>query len=246
MEIQGFGTGAVSLIYPHRPQSLALGVFAIAWLGGTSQHLQLASSSSLSTLARRHEPQWHRSLRRRRQRARNRLLRVQSSAWGPGTKRRARGAWTILYKHHSFSSTELPIKAQRLGVMTWHCHTCKVNNPPKVAHCRSCMAHWSTVWFASKRSRSKSNKRKVKDLSEQDSKATEDNSWTIFPDKLPWVPSTPASRVNSRKAEVGAVVDKGMGLPPQPILPPPPGGDMVEPLTAEEDRLFSTSEVCNP
>lgn len=146
-----------------------------------------------------------------------------------------------LHSHHSYNFRELPPQVQRLCVMTWHCFTCKVNNTPKMTHCRVCQAHWSAVWAAPRRSRSKSAKKKGQ--STQDYKATEKvsqeaDSWAVFPDRLPWISSTPASRANNRKAEIEVTMEKPLGLPPAPILPPAPSVEEPMGLTAEEEKLL--------
>ena len=191
-------------------------------------------------LARHFDPAWHRNLRKRRQRLRARLA-GRSGLLGTGTKRRLRFAVSGLHSHHSYNFRELPPQVQRLCVMTWHCFTCKVNNTPKMTHCRVCQAHWSAVWAAPRRSRSKSARKKGQ--STQDYKATEKvsqeaDSWAVFPDKLPWISSTPASRANNRKAEIEVSMEKPLGLPPAPILPPAPSVEEPMGLTAEEEKLL--------
>ena len=148
---------------------------------------------------------------------------------------------SFLYGHHSFNFKELPPLIQLVSSMTWHCFTCKVNNTPKMTHCRVCQAHWSVVWSAPRRSRSKSSKKRSQDA--QDYKSTEKVSqeagaWAVFPDKLPWISSTPATRANNRKVEVGISVEKPLGMPPQPILPPAPSVEAPVGLTAEEERML--------
>jgi len=97
------------------------------------------------------------------------------------------------------------------------------------------------VWSAPRRSRSKSSKKRSQDA--QDYKSTEKVSqeagaWAVFPDKLPWISSTPATRANNRKVEVGISVEKPLGMPPQPILPPAPSVEAPVGLTAEEERML--------
>ena len=101
--------------------------------------------------------------------------------------------------------------------MTWHCHACRVNNTPKMTFCRSCHAHWSAVCTAPRRSRSKSSKKYKKETSEHkaaEQVSQEADTWAVFPDKLPWISTTPASRANC-KAESGISMEKPLGMPPQ-------------------------------
>ena len=151
-----------------------------------------------------------------------------------------RQAWSSLYEHHSYNPLEFPSLVQSLGVMTWHCHTCKVNNTPKMTYCRACHAHWSAVWTAPRRSRSKSIKKQKKDASEYqvtEQASQETDSWAVFPGKLPWISTTPASRAQ-RKVESGISMDKPLGMPPQPVLPPAPSVEVPMALTAEEEKML--------
>ena len=66
----------------------------------------------------------------------------------------------------------------------------------------------------------------------------EADAWAVFPDKLPWISSTPATRANNRKVEVGISMEKPLGMPPQPILPPAPSVEAPVGLTAEEERML--------
>ena len=116
--------------------------------------------------------------------------------------------------------------------MTWHCHACRVNNTPKMTFCRSCRAHWSAVCTAPRRSRSKSSKKYKKETSEHkaaEQVSQEADTWAVFPDKLPWISTTPASRANC-KAESGISMEKPLGMPPQPILPPADEEKMLQHL----------------
>ena len=151
-----------------------------------------------------------------------------------------RQAWSSLYEHHSYNPLEFPSLVQSLGVMTWHCHTCKVNNTPKMTYCRACHAHWSAVWTAPRRSRSKSIKKQKKEASEYkvtEQASQETNAWAVFPEKLPWISTTPASRAQ-RKVEPGIAMDKPLGMPPQPVLPPAPSVEVPMALTAEEEKML--------
>ena len=149
-------------------------------------------------------------------------------------------AWSVLHSHHSFNPADLPLEVQQLSTMTWHCQACKVNNTPKMTYCRSCQAHWSAVWTAPRRSRSKSSKKQKATASEYKAAEQvnqESDTWAVFSDKLPWIPTTPASRVQ-RKVETGISMDKPLGMPPQPILPPAPSVEAPMALTAEEDKML--------
>ena len=109
-----------------------------------------------------------------------------------------------------------------------------------MTYCRACHAHWSAVWTAPRRSRSKSIKKQKKEASEYkvtEQASQETNAWAVFPEKLPWISTTPASRAQ-RKVEPGIAMDKPLGMPPQPILPPAPSAEVPMTLTAEEEKML--------
>lgn len=143
--------------------------------------------------------------------------------------------------------------------MTWFCQQCRCNNSEALDHCRLCQQHWETVWSAPKRRRSASKHRgknpetkknppgeKTKDK-EKKSKAQESDVFngqlTIFSEALPWVTSTPQSRLPRRVETAPTTEDAGMPLPPAPILPAPPGASTespeVQPLNADEQKIMS-------
>lgn len=149
-------------------------------------------------LRRRAEPAWHRNLRKRRQRARAFIAEFRWSPLVRASKQKLRRAIGVLGRHHTYNFLELPASIQSYSDMTWYCQTCKINNGPQYTYCKQCQAHWSEVWHASKRrSRSKSQRRQQQRAV---AKETTDQKETmaVFPDKVPWVVSTPMSRINSK------------------------------------------------
>ena len=85
---------------------------------------------------------------------------------------------------------------------------------------------------------SRSKTRKYK--GETPEEAKEEDTWQVFQEKVPWIPSTP-SRTSTFQAEtVPGVKDKEMPLPPQPLLPPPPPAlnPVAEVMTTEEVKLL--------
>ena len=145
--------------------------------------------------------------------------------------------------HHSWNPLELPLIIRRQFkpvAMTWFCRKCEVQNSQQFEKCRSCKKHWSEVWEPSKkkvRSRSKSRKKAKGVTSEEKT----DESWQVFPSRVPWIQSTPA-RMASSRLEVNSDVKEGdVQLPPQPILPPPPPVPLEmqeESLTADETKIL--------
>eukprot|EP00435_Cladocopium_sp_Y103_P053760 s192_g17.t1 len=124
--------------------------------------------------------------------------------------------------------------------MTWYCQSCQVNNGPKLTYCRECQAHWSLVWQAPKRrSRSKSVRKGQSKKTDTATEAAEGDavSWTIFPEKAPWIPSTPSTRVSTKLTEASEI--KGnQDLMPQPILPQHAANTDSVFLSADEEKLL--------
>eukprot|EP00438_Fugacium_kawagutii_P004996 Skav215293 [mRNA] locus=scaffold2522:227637:228764:- [translate_table: standard] len=125
--------------------------------------------------------------------------------------------------------------------MTWFCRSCSANNRPQQEHCKSCRSHWSEVWRPSRRQRSQSQKdkhgkkaqqpkepkgNKDRDKPPPKSGGTKEALEAMFPESLPWVPTTPQARNVPRRVETADMQGNSnpvqLGLPPQPTLDPPP------------------------
>lgn len=147
--------------------------------------------------------------------------------------------------------------------MTWFCRTCEVNNSQALLYCRQCNQHWEKVWTAPRRRRSASkNKDKGKDPSKQKETVEEKppkrkgkertgqepaSSLAIFAEALPWVNTTPQSRLPRHSQEDTKGGETGTALPlipPSPVLAPPPkpaaSTTTEAPLDAEEEKLLQT------
>ena len=70
----------------------------------------------------------------------------------------------------------------------------------------------------------------------------QDGPVQIISGKVPWVPSTPTTRLPNAKAEQTTGTEKGLPLPPPPVLKPPPAPPVAaleEPLTDEEKQKLT-------
>lgn len=189
-------------------------------------------------LVRRREPAWHRNLRKKRQRARTFIAGAPPFLSTRGIKKRVRDSVCLLGRHHTFNPLEFPGVIRSYINMTWHCQTCKINNGPKHTHCKQCYAHWTEVWqMPKRRSRSKSQNVRKKASKETTSEA---ESWAVFPEKVPWVVSTPMTRVSSKVGEASSASNRELDLPPQPVLPPPPTGQEHVSLTEDESKKLQS------
>ena len=127
------------------------------------------------------------------------------------------------------------------------CQVCRTQNGPKLETCRTCHKPWYQVWQPPKRrSRSQSNRRKDKNKDKNKDTQTpkpqeELDPLMSFPDRVPWIPSTPAARQQHRKVEMGQ--EEVADLPPQPVLPPPPPpAEKAVTFTPEEEKLLNHLE----
>ena len=156
-----------------------------------------------------------------------------------GSKRRLKRALAVLGTHHSFNVLELPTSVQRCLEMTWYCHTCQINNGPRNDHCKSCYAHWTEVWqMPKRRSRSKSRKGQPKLPTEE--KTEEKNSLLVFPEKVPWVASTPTTRISSKGLEQSSSAGKGAEPPAQLAKPSQSSTEETVMLTEEEAKILQS------
>eukprot|EP00438_Fugacium_kawagutii_P003463 Skav217394 [mRNA] locus=scaffold532:473685:474857:- [translate_table: standard] len=145
--------------------------------------------------------------------------------------------------------------------MTWQCKECQQQNADTQDYCQDCKQHWSKVWHQSRgrrnsrhrqqsQPRSKKEKKEAKPSKEpsESSAPKEDNSWHIFPTKVPWVCSTPQSRMAPvREVVKTQETEDARPLPPPPVLPPPPSaalsttppGSEAAQLTEEEQQMLA-------
>eukprot|EP00438_Fugacium_kawagutii_P019094 Skav234722 [mRNA] locus=scaffold634:421343:422341:- [translate_table: standard] len=135
--------------------------------------------------------------------------------------------------------------------MDWMCSTCQIPNRATAEYCSQCQAHWGSVWKRKNR-RSKSRKqrdKKDKKAKEQDNKgqAAKDPQQLVSPEdailiseKLPWIPSTPSARQQTRQVEIKGGTDAPVPLPSQPPPPqlpaPPVGGTMQKEKMSPSDQ----------
>ena len=178
-------------VSPHTSLSHSLGA-RVAWLRVASQsHFGFLGCSCFSVRVGK-EPAWHRLLRRKRQRARTVVRLGAHTTLGKRRRRSIRVALAWLQSHHSWDHSAVPWPIRKKIAMTWYCQVCQVQNGQKYDTCRGCKAHWSQVWSApvKRRSRSKSAKAKKKETA----KSQDAEQWQVFPDRVPWIPSTPATR----------------------------------------------------
>lgn len=132
--------------------------------------------------------------------------------------------------------------------MSWHCRQCNLATPIADETCRSCQQSWKKVWQKPKQ-RSASRQRSAardpkgkKQQKENKDKATKPADSplldpSLFPARVPWVPTTPQARMTGKQAEVPGSAELGSNLPipPQPILPAPPvKTGQADTLSAEE------------
>eukprot|EP00438_Fugacium_kawagutii_P022433 Skav232860 [mRNA] locus=scaffold2451:155034:156092:- [translate_table: standard] len=122
----------------------------------------------------------------------------------------------------------------------WWCHPCQFENPAESEFCTQCQCHWKNVWARKRRSRSQKVKKEPKDKTPKPLPTQEDEMtpWAIMPEKVPWIATTPQTRLQNRDA-AGAAVPTN--LPPDPVLPAPPVAPVADTpttgLTTEENQV---------
>lgn len=132
--------------------------------------------------------------------------------------------------------------------MTWFCQSCQKNNSDLLATCKGCQRPWKEVWVPPRRRRSQSawrrNGNQPKEKKEKPAKApkTAQEPLADFPfkDDLPWVATTPQSRLANRQiSEAGS--SGLLPVPPQPTVDPPPVArpQSAVALTATEAKQLS-------
>ena len=154
------------------------------------------------------EPSWRRNLRRKRSRARNWLGSLREPTAGARRRKSIRQKLGCLQLHHSWDEKVFPAVVRKVIAMSWWCQTCNIQNSNRVQECRSCGQHWTQTWTASKRkqrkrSRSQSAKKMEKNKNKDKEKKSKDQgNLSVFPESVPWIATTPQSRLPNPKPEV--------------------------------------------
>eukprot|EP00438_Fugacium_kawagutii_P028839 Skav229823 [mRNA] locus=scaffold2672:85924:87229:- [translate_table: standard] len=182
---------------------------------------------------------------------------LRSALRAPPRKRlavRIAKALSTLRGHHSWHRNNYAALQVHRPAMTWACKDCPVQNPDTSETCKGCQRHWSKVWHRGKsrrpsrpRQQPPKHRKEKEDTQNQKpevpaTKHVTQGPWQLFADKMPWVPSTPQTRVTSIRDKEE---EDDKPLPPPPVLPAPPiaatGSSplgQVEPLTEEEGLML--------
>ena len=145
---------------------------------------------------------------------------AQCKSWNQGWQEASRISTAVA----SASRSMPPSMASQKN---WMCRKCWVTTPMNVLYCHSCHSWWQTVLHT--QSRSKSRKRKKQKPKKGESKEARENVLCLTPFSnrkkggkdpagVPWVPTTPATRIDVEADEV----TEDLPLPPAPVLPQPP------------------------
>ena len=133
--------------------------------------------------------------------------------------------------------------------MSWWCRPCSVQNSNREELCRSRGMHWSQLWAPGKQSRrsqsrkKKDKKDKASDKKEGQKKGEEDKTMAVFPSRVPWMTSTPQSRIPAPNLTESTREETGLSLPAEPVLPPPPAQPQSEPSQEADDSPLTAEEV---
>ena len=153
------------------------------------------------------EPTWHRKQRRERNKARATLKKHCKLPSALGARRKAKWAIGVLRHHHTWNADEYKSWINDLALaMDWQCSKCQIRVSIQKEVCPKCKEHWSKVWKKPRsRPRSESNRRKSVEGSEE--VKDPDTELALFANKVPWVATTPRTRVTQMtesppKAEV--------------------------------------------
>eukprot|EP00438_Fugacium_kawagutii_P011288 Skav202838 [mRNA] locus=scaffold746:109495:111729:+ [translate_table: standard] len=198
------------------------------------------------------EPAWHRRARSQRRTSRCFLRSLLVRRIGKGLRFRLLAHLARLQSHHSWCWTEIPQPIREIVKnMTWFCRPCGAQNAQHLTHCKSCKKPWEEVW-APPRRRSKSawNRRTKEKKESKDKSAPREKekgpSMTadLFPDDLPWVTTTPQSRVQARQVKVSEGLTENLPLvpPAPPVIAPPvaPVAKTDSPLTEQEQKKMES------
>eukprot|EP00438_Fugacium_kawagutii_P022545 Skav206055 [mRNA] locus=scaffold587:320020:321123:- [translate_table: standard] len=144
--------------------------------------------------------------------------------------------------------------------MTWSCNSCSHQNAANQDHCGGCRKHWAKVWTNGRsrrpsRHRPNSQNRPRKDAEKKEGKPKKEapaptsskdvEPWSVIPTNVPWIPTTPQSRIPMPR-DKEEVEQPALPLhPPPPVLPAPPSGPSpsqvegpMESLTEQEAQLL--------
>ena len=124
--------------------------------------------------------------------------------------------------------------------MTWYCQVCAVQNPDHTEFCRQCSQHWRQTWKPPKRKqRSKSRNKGPKEKEKGPRpKENEEEDLQIFPGKVPWIASTPQSRLPKGNKLEAANSGHTEGVENQEMQAPVPPTSSGEALKEEETKLL--------
>eukprot|EP00438_Fugacium_kawagutii_P032045 Skav217861 [mRNA] locus=scaffold5889:125136:126458:+ [translate_table: standard] len=170
---------------------------------------------------------------------------------GKGLRTRLLAHLARLQSHHSWCWTEVPHPREIVKNMTWFCRPCGAQNAQHLTYCKSCKKPWEEVWAPSRR-RSKSawgrrakEKKETKDKSASKEKEKGPSMTAeLFADDLPWVTTTPQSRVQARQVKVSEGLAETLPLvpPPPPVIAPPVASvaKTDSPLTEQEQKKLES------
>lgn len=126
----------------------------------------------------------------------------------------------------------------------WWCQPCNHSNAADAQYCSHCEKHWTQVWAGKRRSRSKKGKEAQPKEKKQDkpskpsvaAEPEESNPWKVFPESVPWIPTTPHARLVTQEPDPTA--GEALGMPPAPVLPSPPvANPAVNPDSGQQSGL---------
>lgn len=178
------------------------------------------------------------------------LRTFRSGQPGKRYKKRISEAIATLRWHHSWNPRDYTSSLPHLRNMTWHCKECQIPNQDKADKCKKCSQHWSKCWLQGRvrrNSRQRPSSQPKQPKERKDKKTDSDSlqekgeeSWHLFPSKVPWIATSPQTRVTSlREVEHQ---EEERPLPPAPTLPAPPTGQVpppdTEPLSEAEQKLI--------
>ena len=98
-----------------------------------------------------------------------------------------------------------------------------MQNGPKLDYCRQCSQHWEKVWQPPKRkSRSKSRYGREKFKEKAKEEKEEEGQWNVFPDRAPWITTTPSKSTSYRIDAMQISTEKDTAAGKQSFSPLPP------------------------
>lgn len=143
-----------------------------------------------------------------------------------------------LQAHHSWNWAEQLQVVKTVFHMTWYCQECQVQNGPKLEYCRQCSQHWERVWKPPKRkSRSKSRYGREKSKEKDKEEKEEEGQWNVFPDRAPWITTTPSKSTSYRIDAMQNSTEKDTAAGKQSFSPFPPSTAEVADLSLTAQDL---------